>query len=453
MIGIDKNTTTLGLLLFGLGCLTGNFARAAEEDPNEPLIQMVIELVSDADHDMRALGLQQVREEVPGEAATKRFAEVLPKLPPDGQVGLLEALGDRQDKTARPDVLDMLTSQEDAVRAAALGALGMLGSASDVALLSEKAATGSNPEREAARRSLIRLRGDDVNAALVAAMSEGKPDVRVELLGALAARNATETLPTVLKSAQAPEACVRLAALGALRFIADEDDTEAMVSIVKTTGEPAERRKAELALLAICGRGRQKCADALVSGLADADEPSRVVLLHGLARAGGAKALAAIVGHLEDDDESVQDEAMRMLSVWPDAAAASHLLTVAGTTQNLRHQVLAIRGLVRLATPQGDKPADLKTLTEAMNLAKRPQEKRLVLGVAGGIAATQSLALAASALDDPALVEEAGLAVVMIAEKAQDGNKDQIQIALEKVGQLVKSQQIRRRAQKLVESL
>ena len=40
-------------------------------EPIDPLVQMVVDLVNDADRDMRALGLQQVREAVPGAPATK----------------------------------------------------------------------------------------------------------------------------------------------------------------------------------------------------------------------------------------------------------------------------------------------------------------------------------------------------------------------------------------------
>ena len=128
------------LLLGGL-CLLAGRAQAQEEE-NEALIQMVVELVGDADRDMRALGLQQIREEVPGEAATKRFAELVPTLGPEGQAALLEALGDRADPAARPVVLDMLEGEQESVRAAALRALGPLGTVADVPVLAGKAAEG-----------------------------------------------------------------------------------------------------------------------------------------------------------------------------------------------------------------------------------------------------------------------------------------------------------------------
>lgn len=441
------------LLSVGLVCLVSSFSRAAEQELSEEQIQLIIQFVSDPDRETRAIGLQFIREELPGQPATKRFAALLPKLAPDGQAELLEALGDRQDTAARPAVLQMLQSEQEAVRAAALRALGGLGSASDVSLLAQKAAAGSKLERQSARQSLIRLRTREVNESIVSVMAKADPKVRVALFDVLAARNAKEALPSVLKSAEDAEPSVRTAALGALRFLADENHTAALVKILEAAKDDAERRKAELALLAVCSRGREACAGAIIDGLAAADVPSRIVLLRALARAGGPKALAELVARLEDEDEAVGDQSLRMLSSWPDPAAVPHLLEIANRGESLRHRVLAIRGLVRLASPQQDVPADLEVLSEVMNLAKRPQEKRLVLGVLGGVARPQSLALVIPTLDNPALAEEAGLAAVMIAEKMQDGNKEQIRAAMEKVLKCAKSQQIRQRAQKILESL
>jgi len=451
--GIHLAKATACLLLLGFVCPGGDSLRAAEQGQSDALVQMIVELVNDSDRDMQALGLQQVREEAAGEAATKTFAALLPKLPPDAQAGLLEALGDRKDAAARPAVLEMLASSEEAVRAAALRALGALGTAAEVPLLAGKLDSGSELEKKAARQSLIRLRPADANRAIVAALGEGKPNVRVQLLDVLATRNAKEALPSVLAGVKDPERSVRLAALGALRFMADEKNTAEIVKIVKATTDDGERRKAALALLAVCSRSRQKCTEALVAGLAGADVPSRIVLLRGLGRAGGAASLEAVVGCLNSEDQPVCDEAVRMLSIWPDKNAVPHLLKIASTSQSLRHQVLAIRGLVRLASPEKDKPADLKMLSDVISLAKRPQEKCLVLGVLGGIPTPPSLALVTPALDEAALAEEAALAAVMIAEKIQDGNKDEIRAAMEKVLKSAKGRQIRQRAQKILESL
>ena len=278
-------------LFCGAQFLFGSSVWAAEVEPDTDLIKMIADCISEKDRDTRALGLQYVRDpkEVPGTAATKKFAGLLTTLPTEGRAGLLEALGDRGDKTALPAVLNALTSDSETVRSAALRAVGLLGSAEEVPLLADKVAAGSDAEQQAAKAGLIRIGGDGVNAAVVAAMTKGKPNVRAELLGVLAARNAKETLPSVLAGAGDAEASVRLAALGALRFLADEKDTAAVVKLLKTAQGRAERQKAPLTLMTVCSRGREKCVPALVAGMSDADVPGRTALLLSLARRGGPR--------------------------------------------------------------------------------------------------------------------------------------------------------------------
>jgi HEAT repeat protein len=411
---------------------------------------MVAELLNNADRDMRALGLQQVREAAPGEAATKRFAELLPKLPDESQAGLVEALGERGDAAARPAVLPLVRSDQELVRVAAIRALGLLGTEADVPVLAARAGVESAAERNAVRQSLVRLRGEQVHAAISAAIQAGDPHVRAELLAVLAARNAKEALPVVLRCAADPEPTVRLAAIDALRFMADEQQVGELIRLVRQAKEGAERRKAELALMAVCGREHEKCVEAVAASLTAADGPTRIVLLQTLGRAGGPAALEAVAGRLRDEDEAVRDEVMRVLSVWPDTTVVPRLKQIAADATSLRYHILAVRGLVRLANPQSDRPADLGLLTEAMQLAQRPQEKHLVLGVLSSVATPESLAIVLRALDDPALAEEAGLAATTIAEGLADGDKATIRAAMRKVLDKVQTAPTRERAQKLL---
>lgn len=450
---MSRTSRITGATLLLLVALGGNArpAATAEAAPNEDLIQMIVELVSDEDRDMRALGLQQIREEVPGEAATRKFVELLPKLPRDGQAELIEALGDRGDEAARQAVVDALQSDQETIRAAATKALGGLGTKDEVPLLAERAAAGSPVEKTAARQALIRLRSDEVNQAIVDAMEAADPAVRAALMEVAAARNATEALPGVLAGTGDTEASVRLAALNALRYLAAEERTAEVIDVLKAAQDETERAKAELALLGVCSRGRAACVDALVAGIESAEPASRIALVRALARAGGPKALEAVAARLEDDDEAVRDEAARMLSGWPDASVKSHLVEMA-KGENLRHHVLAIRGLVRLADAKEDQAADVEALAEVMALAKRPEEKRLVAGALGSTRSAQAFDLVLPLLYESALVEEAALAAVMVAEK-MDGNQDDVRAAMQRLLKFATRDDTRARANKVLESL
>ena len=367
----------LAALLFSVGLapfLTGE-ARAADDE----VVDMIVELVSGSDNDMRMLAFQQIRETVPGKDATRRFVELLPKLPPDVQVKLIDALGERGDAVARPAILKMLSSKTEALRAMAARALSGLASPADIPVLARVAATGSKPEKEAARHSLRQLPGHEMNAAMTEALKSADAKSKIELITALTDRNVTESVPVMLESADDSDLGVRLAVLAALRAMADENHTAVVVKRLKSAQGKSERRQAALALLATCRRGHMKCADAVIAGFEGADATTRIFLMRALPLAGGPKSLNEIVARLQDGDEGVSVEAVRVLAGWPDPAAIPHLKELAHDVKNLRNHVLAIRGIVRLASPGKDHPADLATLSEAMKLATRKEEKVLVL--------------------------------------------------------------------------
>jgi len=339
--------------------------QAAEAEVDEAVIQTIRGLLEDSDRDMRALGLQQIREEVPGRKATEQFAAMLPDLPPEVQAGLLEALGDRGDPAARPPVLKMLASKDETVRAAALKALGTLGGVEDVPVLAERAVAGADREKQAALSALRRLRAEGVNPALLKLVQEGSPPVRAVLLGVLAARNAREAVPKILPYAQDEESAVRYAALGALRQLADQSHTEALVHALCQARTPAERWQAELALLSLASRLRQQCTPAVLAGLAKADPESRQALLRVLARTGGVQTIDTLAAHLEDPSEAVRDEAVRLLCSLEDKAAVPHLERLA-QSGSLRHQILAERALVGLTGKKTDRLLELEQKARQM---------------------------------------------------------------------------------------
>ena len=414
---------------------------------------MIVELITGSDNDMRMMAIQQIREKAPGKEATMRFVALLPKLQGDMQVKLIDALGKRGDAVARPAILKMLGGKTEAMRITAADALAGVADPADIPILAKLAATGSDPEMEAARRSLRLLRGKEMNAAMTEALKGADAKTRIELITALMDRNVSESLPVVLKNVDDPDLAVRLAVLDALCAMADENHTSVIVKRLRSAKDKTERRKAALALLATCRRGKTKCANAVIAGFDGADAATRILLMRVLTEAGGPKSLNEIVARLKDDDKSVSTAALRVLAGWSDRGAVPHLKKLAGDVKNLRNHILAMQGLVRLAGPGKDRPADLTTLSEAMKLATRKEEKVLVLGALCAIPTLESLSLAVSSLESPAIVEDAGFAAVMIAEKISGDDKAQVRAVMQKVAKTVKNAKTRDRAKKVLEGL
>ena len=80
-----------------------------------------------------------------------------------------------------------------------------------------------------------------------------------------------------------------------------------------------------------------------------------------------------------------------------------------------------------------DPPKQVQACGEALKIARRPEDKRYVLGVLGDIHHVASLKLAASCLQDKGLIEEAAAAVVRIAARLGHKADPDIQAALRQV--------------------
>lgn len=416
----------LGLIVAGLVCRAEGGAKAVPE--------ILIELLRSSDRDTRGLALQEVREGVPGQAATQQLTELVPTLDPDGQAALLEALADRRDASARPALVQGARSQDERVRIAALKALGRLGSAADVELLARHAVSGSAAEKHSARRSLIQLGGDDINTTMVKLAQEGERELRVELLQTLAARKAiAETGPVLLKFTRDRDAAVRVAAFQAAEVLATGGQAEDLVQSLCAAGSDTERLAAEAAVRSLSRRARQACLDAILNHWAGSKPNARVSLLRCLAAIPGPEALVKVVESAKGSPDPVQDEAVAILGAWEERAAAEPLLELARRTENPSHHAAVLRGLVRLASADDQRRADADLLAEAWTLARTLDERRLVLGALGGAAELKALDLAVDALEKAEVRQEAALAAVLIGERLARLHPDQCAAAMKKV--------------------
>lgn len=358
----------------------------------------------------------------------------LSSLPADAVAAFLNLV---DDPSARPAALAAVEGDDEAVRVAAWGALGRIGDASCVALLLDMASGSQAVEQAAARHSLQRMRGVDVDAAVVRATEDGAPPRRAEAIRTLAARGAVSAVPVLLKTARDANDAVRNESLRALGALADRQSLPALVQLLTDAPSPEQIGVAEQALLAACQRIAEPelVAAAVSAGLPGPNVQVRCALLRVLARIPAAVSLAALRDARHDADTAVQDAAIRGLAEWPDARAIGDLPEIARTATNRPHQVLALRGLVRMAALQGDQaPAETAALLgEALSLAPRPDERKLALAALADVPHVAALDLAVGCLGDELLQVEAAMAVVRIAKRIQSRDPQRAKAAVQKI--------------------
>jgi len=417
---------------------------------------LVAKGLAGSDRAARLASLQLVRE-IKGEAATRAFAALLPKLEPKMQVALLEGMSQRGDKGAGPAVAAAVGSPEPAVRLAALGALVALGDASAVPLLADAAAKAQGPEQDAARHALARLRGAGITEAILAHLAKAKPEAPLELARALGLRRDAAAVPALLKMADGGDESARTAALRSLALLADEAAAADLVRLLVQAKTEGDRDAAEKALVAACGRSARSEATVapVLVAMGGAAVPVRCALLRAAGRIGGAEALKALRAAVADKDPAIQDAAVRTMADAAGLEAAPDLLKLAREAASPAHRVLALRGYWRLAALAADRPAEERWNLCAAGLAaaKRPEDEKLGLTELAKVPHLGALKLAESMAVDQAVKAEAEAAAVRIAASLGGSHPAEARAALQRVAAATGSDAVRAEAQKALDAM
>ena len=437
-----------------LACLSfGLRPAAADATVPQDAVQMTIDFLTKDDQGFRAIGLDRVRYGLKGEAATKQFAGLLSKLAPARQLELTAALADRGDRAALPAALALLlATKEPAVRAAAIHAVGSLGSGTEVAVL-KTSLTAADPEKAAARRALTILRGNDVTAQITEAAKSGEPGLRPTFIDILSDRRAISALPELLTAAVDGDPAVRAAAMRALAKFGGPEQVVGMVQGVLKAAAGGERDEAERALVTVCTQnpGKEKAAAALLQQFKAADDTTQETLLTVLARVGGNDAIAIVDGLVADTNAAKRKIGLAALTKWPDATVSQRLLDLLGSSQDPAERDQILGALIRIAPLPDNKLNDqqkLELLQKTMSLCQRDEDRRRVLERANAIRTIETLRFVVPYLDDPNLAEPACLSVVELAHhrNIRDANKDEFTKALDKVLGTTKNEELIERA-------
>ncbi|MFO7975925.1 MAG: HEAT repeat domain-containing protein [Candidatus Hydrogenedentota bacterium] len=343
-------------------------------------------------------------------------------MPAETRELLLISLAERGDPVALDAVTEAAKSDVEGVRDAALEAMAALGNASSVPLLLEVAATTEGRTQELARRALNRMRGMDVNAALVDSMHNSLVSAqRAEAARALGERLASETTSALVEATgdSAPE--VRVAALEALATVASPDALPEIIEVIATTEDEKTRTAAENAAIIVGLRAEEGSVRSQpvldVFDRMDTEPAAKAALLRVLGQWGDETALPAVIDAAGSHDEEVRTAALRVLSEWPNPAPMNALLELARKASDKTDRIIALRGYLRMIEMPSDRDVQqtLALYRAATELAKTTEEKKLVLSGLAKMEHRAAMELIRPYLEDSEVREEAKLA----AEAAQ----------------------------------
>jgi HEAT repeat protein len=418
-------------------------------------LPLLIEQLRSEDKKRLGIGLRTARE-LPGRNVTQALAAELARLSPDRRVLLLLALADRSDSAVLPTVHKAAQSGPKDLRITAINILIRLGDVSCVPILLEAATEDDAELEQAATETLVRLPGKDVDADLLARLQQARGrqlQVLIELAGQ---RQISRALPAVASSLHDADAGIRGAAVRTIGIIGQDPQTADLVKLLEKTKDSSERTGIRKALLAISGRCGVSCIPHLRPLTQSRDSQLHIIGLHALAIVGGSDALMAVKSAIENAEPPAQDEAVRILSTWPnnwpeDSEAGQALLMLATSAEKMSHQVLGLRGYLQYI--RGNKKLSnerkVAKVKDVLSHVKRPEEKRQAIAVLAEAPSASALELLTTLAEDPAVAEEVYSAMVRIAGQDMRGvSKDQRRQVLQTVAEKSRNDGTRQRARK-----
>ena len=357
-----------------------------------------------------------------GAAATQAFVDVLPGLAASSQALVLTALADRGDAAAVDAATRAASSDAPAVRIAALAAVGKLGNASSVSVLVEAAVASKKDAQRTARNSLDTLRGDEVDAAMVAYLKKCGPQARAEVVRSLAVRNARTTVPAILEAAIDEAPGVRAEAFEALGALALPDRLPGLVDLLINETEAKPRKEAERAVVAVAKRipEQDQRAEAVLAVLKKARKAEAKASLYTvLGELGDPHGLKPVAKAARRGRATTKDAAVRALANWPNIEAIDDLVRIAGRARDDTHRTLALRGLLRLLAMKSQRsPEETIALYEkAVETAETAAEKKMVVGALADVKYRDALRLLERFLADEDVKEEAAVAAKKLRER------------------------------------
>jgi len=385
---------------------------------NEKGIPLLLEQFRSPDKRFFQLALTTARE-FPGGEFDKALAGELAQAVPQRAALIIQAMADRKETVVLTAVLRAAEKGPKVVRLAAIDALGRVGDASCLSVLMQIASEADAELAQTAQVTLADLQGEKVNLQIVALLATAKGKsypLLIELVG----QRRIDAVPALLKALNHSDSAVRSAALTALGETVTLENFSVLVAQVISPKYAADAPVAQLALKAASVRmpDREACAAQLAIALNRSPSATKSTLLEILSDVGGTKALSTLGVAAKSNDPILQDTASRLLGKWNSVDAAPVLLDLAKTGPVNKYRVRALRGYIGLARkfamPEKQRA---EMCRKALDAASQPAEQKLVLEVLKLHPSAEGLKLAMSAIELPALKNDATQATQVIAQK------------------------------------
>ncbi len=363
---------------------------------------------------------------------------------------LIRSVASRPDTYAQRIVALGLASPEPLIRRAAIESASQAVTSSAVLKGLVQALVESPDDQAAVAQTLLRLPKDDlVDMGLIQLLQEflGAEPLRgngpeaqaakVTLIDALGKRgNPLASAALLLQSSSTDPATLKSSYLALIRT-ATAADLPRLTTTLLAIGDDTLRRSCAVYLAQFIQRMEDQnsavgvLSETLLKGnLTPAQKATLVTLLSACPT---PESLDRIVGLQNESLPALKDAVVSALASWPDSTVWKPLLNVFEASDTPAHRSQALRALLEIQMEENPKAtADLALRYAALlKAANSNEEKKMILAALSQAAHPDTLALALSQLDNPAVAADARGAAERIAASLKTTHPEEANKALE----------------------
>ena len=349
------------------------------------------------------------------------------------------SVGGRLNDPLRQIILEATKSDDETLRNAGLLAVGALGGTEEVPFLLEQARTGAN--RNLAKLALARMSGEGVSTLLVESLKSERDHEKFLILADVLNRRYDSTARSVLLDrAKATDAPNRAQLLQLAESLSTRENIGDFVKAWALITDRGQKDQAEQ-IIARLSAGN---AEAAMQVLENWDTPDSLSLL---GRIGDTNTI---------DKIKTSSNAVRAWVNWPNARVADDLFAVASNSESPEaDQIAALRAFTRVVSLPNDQigirindTEKVKRLADVYALAKRVEDKRLILDRVGQIRHADSLRFLLKHFDEAELQERVCESILNLAHHVdlKRTARDEFNAALDKILAVTQRNDFRERA-------
>lgn len=376
---------------------TGQFAQAAEalrEVNSNAAITELQKWLTDDREGIRNAALHSLLE-IRSSTALRAITSTLQNTnEPEVAIDMLRALGRSGNKSIISAAEKAIDHENPEVRKAAILAGGQIDRNRMAARLVKLLAEGNKEIQDTVFAELSRIRTQGIGAEVARSFASATDEGKVAVLEWLASRGLTRQRETIYKAVASDVAPVRSAAYKALEGVADTSDLERLLGLLDSTEKESERVAVRKAFVTVARR-LEKPTDAsslLLNKFDDATLESQLQLLPVLSTLSSSDTLELVVKNARTSETpELQDAAVRALASWESVEAVEPLIAIAGKGNENKHQVLAYRGILRLAPKIEPVEKRLDLLKKIRNLATNDEDRQRLIGTLAEIRNLKSM--------------------------------------------------------------